>query len=215
MQRDRTVALVADDHELFRSGFSIMLKRDCGFGEVIETNTLDEALQVLGERVDITFATLDLAMPGMQSALSLQSVREIFPDLCVAVVTGSRRREDILAALAAGAHGYVLKSWSATEIAEAIQTILSGRIFVPRSLAELPREDFSQAVRNFALPTTPAVHLTQRQQEVLHLIRNGKSNKEIARLLNLTESTVKVHTNGLYRALGVRNRSGAAASRAE
>lgn len=215
MEGGRTVALVADDHELFRSGFSMMLKRDCGFFDVIETNTLDEALQVLGDRGDVSFATLDLAMPGMESPYSLQSVREIFPELCVAVVTGSRRREDILSALAAGAHGYVLKSWSAAEIARAIQTILSGQIFVPWSLAELPREDFSQAVRSFALGKSAAVHLTHRQQEVLHLIRNGKSNKEIARLLNLTESTVKVHANGLYRALGVRNRSGAAASRAE
>jgi DNA-binding NarL/FixJ family response regulator len=213
MQIERTAALVADDHELFRSGFSVMLKRDCGFTRVIETSTLDEGLQALGECADITFASFDLAMPGVESALSLQSVREVFPNVCMVVVTGSKRREDMLLALTAGAHGYVLKTWSTAEITSAVEMILDGHIFVPRSIADLPHQTSYQTSQALEAHKDGTVVLTPRQQDVLQLIRTGRSTKEIARMMNLAESTVKVHTNALYKALGVHNRSSAAAAK--
>jgi DNA-binding NarL/FixJ family response regulator len=204
------IALIVDDHEIFRAGFSLMLKRKCGFAEVIEATCLEQALEVLGQCEDVTLATFNLGMSGIASPLSLRIVREIFPRLCVAVVTALEIRDDILQALQAGVNGFVVKTWHTDQIARAIQMILDGFVFVPRSVVDLPPAPLLQAVQTAGNARTGAIHLTPRQIEVLKLIRSGKSNKEIARVLALTESTVKVHANGLYRALGVHNRASAA-----
>ncbi|GJE42008.1 LuxR C-terminal-related transcriptional regulator [Methylobacterium soli] len=210
MTHQDTIALIADDHELFRAGLSALLKRDCGFASVIEAASLDAAMQILGETPAITFASFDLAMPGVGSALSLRSVREVFPHVRVAVVSGSGDRDDIFLALQAGLHGYVPKTLGIPDITRAFQKILRGEIFVPPLVAELPAQAEPPACTEFARMPEPGVKLTPRQSDVLRLIRCGKSNKEIARSLNLTESTVKVHAVALYRALGVHNRYGAA-----
>lgn len=190
----------------------MLLRRDCAFLDVVETSSLDEAVQVLGERPDITFASFDLTIPGLVNAIDLQSVREAFASLCMVVVTGSERRDDMLMALTAGAHGYVLKSWNTATIAAAIERVLSGEIFLPPSVADLPPHEVARSAR--ALDgLNEGARVTQRQRDVLGLIRSGKSNKEIARALNLAESTVKVHTNALYRALGVHSRLSAAVAK--
>ena len=205
-----SIALIADDHELFRAGLSSLLKRDCGFALVIEAGSLDAAMQVLGENPAITFASFDLAMPGVENALSLRSVREVFPHVRVAVVSGSGGRDDIFLALQAGLHGYVPKTLDVNEIVSAFQKIIKGEIFVPPLIADLaPQAELPTGTDVARLPES-SKKLTPRQNDVLRLIRCGKSNKEIARSLNLTESTVKVHAVALYRALGVHNRYGAA-----
>jgi DNA-binding NarL/FixJ family response regulator len=209
MNHPDTIALIADDHELFRAGLSSLLKRDCGFTSVIEAASLDAAMQVLGENPAITFASFDLAMPGVGSALNLRSVREVFPHVRVAVVSGSGDRDDIFLALQAGLHGYVPKTLGIPDITRAFQKILRGEIFVPPLVAELPAQVEPPPCTELARMAESSVKLTPRQNDVLRLIRCGKSNKEIARTLNLTESTVKVHAVALYRALGVHNRYGA------
>ena len=205
-------ALVTDHHELYRCGLSVMLKNDFGFSEVVEASTMDYALQELGAHPEISFASFDFGLPGLESAHNIQSVREVFPHLRVMVVTGSNRREDVLMALRAGVHGYVLKTWSTAEISAAVRTILNGEIFVPRFLADLPADPLHRGTKVLENWKEDFARLTPRQLDVLRLIRSGYSNKEIARLLQLSESTVKVHTNALYRALGVHSRSGAAAA---
>ncbi|WP_336491804.1 response regulator transcription factor [Methylobacterium nigriterrae] len=205
-----SVALVADGHDQSRTGIAALLRRDCGVGRVIEAGTLDEALILLDEHSDITFACIDLAMPGVGTPLNLRSVREVFPKVRVAVVTSSGKREEVFLALQAGLHGYVPKALGPPGIARAFRLILDGHIFVPPMLAELP--PVPDTAPRFEATRRPAsdVRLTPRQQDVLRLIRCGKSNKEIARTLGLTENTIKVHANALYRALGVRDRYGAA-----
>jgi len=203
-------ALIADDHELFRTGLSALLRQDCGFSSVIEVGSLDAAMQVLGETPTIKFASFDLAMPGVESALSLRSVREVFPQVRVAVVSGSGGRDDIFLALQAGLHGYIPKTLCVKDIVAAFQKIIRGEIFVPSLITELPHQiELPDNTDGPHLPET-STKLTPRQNDVLRLIRCGKSNKEIARLLSLTESTVKVHAVALYRALGVHKRGDAA-----
>lgn len=202
------VAVVADDHELFRSALSAVLKSRLGFADVIETASLDEALERLGD-VRATLALFDLNMPGMATASSLLAVRECYPGVRVAVVSASERRRDILLALEAGVHGYVPKALPVDAIADALRTVLDGSIFVPPSLADVGRP-------GEPVPVTPeptgsaAVSLTPRQRDVLDLLMQGKSNKEIARALTLGEGTIKVHMAALFRTLGVQNRSAAA-----
>jgi DNA-binding NarL/FixJ family response regulator len=214
MPTDSRVVLVADDDEFFRLALKSILANALGFAQVLETCSLDEALDRLGDRTDISLALFDLTMPGMESAASLAAVRECFPQIRVAVVSGSKRRRDILLALEAGVHGYVHKGVGAPELARALEKIMAGEIYVPPSLADLPAmtEEVSSSLLPPAVPRelSRAASLTPRQREVLYLLVQGKANKEIARSLNLGEGTVKIHLASLFRNLGVNNRSAAA-----
>lgn len=208
-------ALVADDDEFFRAALSAILTKQIGFAKVIEAASLDEALEQLGTQEGISAAFFDLSMPGVQSPANLKAVRECFPSMWVAVVSGSKRRHDILLALEAGVHGYVPKCLGIKDLTAALRTILGGEIYVPPSLADLSSS--SEKPTDQLLPgdasanSESAAGLTPRQRDILALLVQGKSNKEIARTLNLSEGTVKVHMAALFRNLGVHTRSGAAA----
>lgn len=210
-------ALIADDDEFFRIALRTILKSQLGFAQVIETGSLDEAIDRLSERDDIVLALFDLAMPGMESAASLEAVRDFHQDMRVAVVSSSTRRADILTALTAGVHGYVPKGLGASELAIALEAILNGVIYVPPTIAD--REEEVEPQRKTHLDqearersADALAHLTPRQHQVLILLVRGLSNKEIARQLGLGPGTVKIHLAALFRTLGVRNRQSAAAA---
>lgn len=210
-------ALVADDDEFFRIAICSILVDRLGVAEVIETASLDEALERLSNQPEIALALFDLAMPGMESPASLGAVRELFPNTRVVVVSASQRRRDILMALEAGVHGYVPKGLGVEDLAKALELILEGFVYVPASLSQLPSTRDRAAMPRADQPPSSAsdetlAGLTPRQREVLELIVAGKSNKEIARALNLGEGTVKVHLAALFRNLGVNNRAAAAAA---
>ncbi|KMO33337.1 chemotaxis protein CheY [Methylobacterium tarhaniae] len=213
------VALIADDDDFFRLAVVAILTRSFGFVEVVETGSLDAAVdQLSNRRGAVTLALFDLAMPGMEGPGSLSAVRECFPSVKVAVVSASTERNKILTALEVGVHGYIPKGIGSAELTRAVGMILDGQIFVPASLAVLdgagPRPaleirpaglDGRQDGRQPRIPD-----LTPRQRDVLALLVEGRSNKEIARRLQLGEGTVKVHMAALLRSLGVQNRAAAA-----
>jgi DNA-binding NarL/FixJ family response regulator len=221
------VALIADDDDFFRLAVVAILTRSFGFAEVVETGSLDAALDQLSTRRGaVTLALFDLAMPGMEGPGSLSAVRECFPAVKVAVVSASTERNKILTALEVGVHGYVPKGIGSAELTRAVGMILDGQIFVPASLAVLDgagprpaleargpafegRQDWRPEGRQDGRqPRIP--DLTPRQRDVLALLVEGRSNKEIARRLQLGEGTVKVHMAALLRSLGVQNRAAAA-----
>ena len=213
------VALIADDDEFFRIALRTILSTELGFTEVVETGSLDEAVEQLSERNDVSLALFDLAMPGMQSAASLEAVRDFHQDMRVAVVSASSSRTDILTALAAGVHGYVPKGLGASELAAALKLVQGGAIYVPPAIAGRPApsngtvdEDDSGGTDEPELHARSIDFLTPRQRQVLVLLVRGLSNKEIARSLGLGEGTVKIHMAALFRGLGVRNRQAAAAA---
>jgi DNA-binding NarL/FixJ family response regulator len=202
-------ALIVDDDEFFRMALRTVLTGTLGFSDVLEAENFDRATALLSEK-KIDLAVFDLMMPGMAGPSSLKAVRDRFPDLCLVMATVSNRREDILLALQAGVNGYIAKTMGLTELSSALKQIVGGTVYVPVSITSLSitgssDEIAATAVSDLAPPLTP------RQKDVLTLIVKGKSNKEIARELELGEGTVKVHMAALFRVLGVRSRSAAAA----
>ncbi|HZX82565.1 MAG TPA: response regulator transcription factor [Reyranella sp.] len=211
MKAQKKIALIADDDEFFRMALATILTSKLKFAEVVQAASLDEAVEKLSARPDISLSLFDLAMPGMESPANLRAVRDCFETLRVAVVSSSKNRQDILSALEAGVHGYVPKGLGVADLAHALQLIVDGVIYVPPSIADLPAQGLPEAPREaVAAPKSALATLTPRQRGVLALLVQGKSNKAIARDLDLGEGTVKVHMAALFRSLGVRTRTAAA-----
>lgn len=211
MTMTRSCALIADDDAFFRIALAAILTRQFNFETVLEAGSLDDALELLGTRQDIALALFDLSMPGMKQAESLAAVRECADNVTLAVVSGSVSRQDILAALGAGVHGYIPKALGPAELVRALEVVLAGQIYVPPMLAKASASEPS-AVPAPAEPGADAMsRLTPRQREVLQALISGRSNKEIARQLGLGEGTVKIHVAALLRTLQLPNRAAAAA----
>jgi DNA-binding NarL/FixJ family response regulator len=209
----RRLAITADDDEFFRAGLKAMLTRRLGFSEVLETSSFDAAIEQLEARRGAALALFDLQMPGMDSPGSLRTIREFFPDTRVAMVSASRTREDILMALDAGAHGYISKGLSMNEMAHVLEMVMDGWVYVPPSIADIPSDPGAQLLlrgREERQSGDVSI-LSPRQRQVLGLLVRGKSNKEIGRILNLSDGTVKVHMAALFKNLGVNSRAAAAA----
>jgi DNA-binding NarL/FixJ family response regulator len=199
-------ALIADDHELFRSGMKQLLVDVLRAEDVREAETMDRALEILTNEGAGDLILVDWRMPGMSGAESLAALRDGFPEAKVAVISAWEERADILAALGAGVHGYIPKSLPSSQIATALQGILEGRIFVPAAIGK--REGGSG---DSASPKLDQDKLTLRQRDVLTELLKGQASKEIARTLDIAEGTVKIHLAAIYRALGVRTRAEAIA----
>ena len=202
--------LFLDEHTVYRRGLSSLICARVPCAEVIESNSLVQALsQLRTSTFDLVLVGMDLSSFGPLNPLNAEG--KASPATRFAIISASDTRADILASLAAGFHGFISKHQSDTDILAAITDILSGRIYVPSSLASSLAEVGDGASRA-TLPTlsTDVLKLTKRQREVLSLLTRGKSNKEIARTLDIAEATTKIHMAALLRALGVRNRTEAA-----
>ena len=206
--------LVLDEHCVYRTGLHDFIRAKIPRAEVIEASDPKEALSQIRD------ACFDLVLFGARRSSSavldfLKLGREASPNTRFAIVSASNTQTDILASLAAGFHGFISKRQSDTDILSAITDILSGRVYVPESLAEAGEANplssrFGKEALPSLLPEADVLKLTKRQREVLSLLARGLSNKEIARTLAIAEATTKIHMAALLRALGVRNRTEAA-----
>lgn len=204
--------LVADDHEVLRIGVVQLLRESFDIGALLHAETFDEALERAADP-SVRLIILDLGMPGLRCPQELARIRRARPEAKVVVFTGSDEREDILAALAAGVHGYIVKSARLDSLVERLCYILSGEIYVPAILAEraVPEAEEPKPSSLPVKPSSGALQLSDRQLQVLKGLVLGQSNKQIARDLKLAEGTVKMHIGALFRALGAVNRAHAAA----
>lgn len=189
--------LLADDHDLFREAVAAMLTAEGGV-VVVSVSRLEAVLDCLaGQTFDLIL--LDYQMPGMNGLAGLKRVRDLAPQVPVAVMSGTTLRDLATEALAHGAAGFVPKTLGIRAMIAAVKRMAAGEIFAPLSMLDAPPP--LQA---------PLEDLTRREREVLEGICNGKSNKEIARDLDVQEVTVKLHVKTLARKLGARNRTHAA-----
>ncbi|MGQ9369869.1 LuxR C-terminal-related transcriptional regulator [Azospirillum sp. ST 5-10] len=205
--------LIADDHLLFRDGLRRLLSQFKENMAFHEAGTFDEVRTLCDGELPFDLILLDLGMPGWTGFSDLGQIHARLPKALLVVVSGSERRSDLLEALENGAAGYIPKSSSAKVLMGALELVLNGGIYVP---AQAIRGDLLTSAD--AAPDDPLTatatgandQLTPRQREVLTRLREGKSNKQIAHELGLTEGTVKVHVTAILRLLGVRNRTQAA-----
>lgn len=210
-------ALISDDDEFFRVALSSLLSDRLGFPNVIQTCTFDSAVERLTSSDDIELALFDLNMPGMNNWQNLKTVRESFPEVKVAVVSGSRDRNDILTALSIGMHGYINKGLGVSELSRALHMICEGAVYLPPFLPDLTPAPDTHVLPTEIVPNQQEnagllPDFTGRQREILEMLVEGKSNKAMARALNLNEGTIKFHMSAVFRVLGVTNRVEAATS---
>ncbi|HKY38971.1 MAG TPA: response regulator transcription factor [Polyangiaceae bacterium] len=194
--------LVADDHELVRSGMRAQLTTFDAGTVVLEAADWPQTLTA-GADPTLDLALIDLRMPGRVGAEALGELLRACSALPVIVVSASDDTEDMRRALTAGAMGYLSKQEPGGVLLAAIRLVLSGGVYVPAALAGLTFKGQPPAQ-----PEAPV--LTERQLDVLHWVMAGKSNQEIADLLQVARGTVKVHLASVFRALDVTNRTQAA-----
>jgi len=193
--------LVADDHALFREGLRHVLLQFGAGVAVIEAPNCEQALSLSALNPDLDLALLDLKMPGMDGFEAMSLLLERSPALPIVVLSSSEDPADMRRALEAGAMGFISKSETAQVILSALRLVLSGGIYVPPALV---REG---AIRAQSHASAASSRLTPRQLGVLSLVVQGKSNKMIARELDLSEATVKVHVSAIMKALNAINRT--------
>ena len=198
------VILIVDQHSVYRSGLRDVIEARFKKCRVIDASTL----QNFELETSINLILIDLDCLNQHSLAILSDVVDLRPATRIAVMSASSSRADVLKCLSAGFHGFLPKLQSDEELLSAVGDLLSGRIYVPRWLADddVSRPEPPQTV-NFDLET---LRLTRRQNEILPLLAQGMSNKEIARELSIAEGTSKIHTAALLRALCARNRTEAA-----
>jgi DNA-binding NarL/FixJ family response regulator len=201
--------LIADDHEVFRIGLVQLLRRSLKVRSFLEAECFAQAIEHLKQK-DVTLAIVDLRMPGLSDPKDIARMRLLRPDAQIVVLSASDSRKDILEALSAGVHGYIVKSQHTEQLIDKLRYILSGEIYVPPVLAEWTPELIEGMEQTRAVEPVQKC-LSSRQREVLKGLVEGKSNKEIAQALNVAEGTVKMHLAALFRVLGATNRAHAAA----
>ena len=206
MTNSRHSVVIIDDHPLFRKGLIQLLRTISGFDIVGEAASGHDGLAcVLEARPDLLL--LDLNMKEMSGLEVLREVRRADIDTRVVMITVSDAEDDLVAALRAGADGYLLKDMEPESMIAALQSAASGRIVVSDALTHL----MAAALRRDLRPTSPAAAgLTDQEQRILERIAEGLSNKLIARDLDIAEGTVKVHVKHILRKLDLRSRVEAA-----
>lgn len=193
--------LLADDHPLFREGVKPVLRKLAPDLMLIEAVDYPTAFAAMADAGDVDLALLDLYMPGMSGIEGVTRFRATFPKIPVVVLSASEQVEDIHRLLFAGALGYVTKSSPSEVILSALRLVLAGGVYIPPSLLTQPGN--GGAEHDPARPTA----LTSRQIEVLRELAKGQSNKQIAKALEVTEGTVKIHLASIFRILKVNNRT--------
>lgn len=201
---DRITIVVADDHPLFRRGVVQTLSAEPDITVIGEAGTGEEALRLaIEETPDLLL--LDIGMPGAGGIATVAQITAACPSTRVLMLTVSENPDDLIEALKAGARGYILKGVPAHGLVSAVRAVNAGEVAVTPSLAgtilfEMTRDE----------PEDPLDQLTERERQVLELLGEGLSNREIAERLFLAEKTIKHYLTNVFQKLHVKSRVEAA-----
>jgi DNA-binding NarL/FixJ family response regulator len=198
-----TRVILADDHKLVRAGFRAMLKTLPDVEVVAETENGRDALELIRKHVP-DIALLDITMPGLTGLEVAARVSAEIPSVRVIILSMHTGDEYILQAIRAGIAGYLLKNAEPMELELAIRSALNGDIYMSPGVSRRVVHEFARKT-NF---TTTMDLLSPRQREILQLLAEGNSNKEIATVLNLSVKTVETHRKELMERLGLHDVAG-------
>ncbi len=193
--------LIADDHSVVREGLRMFLGRDPELAVIGEATDGEEAVRLARQlRPDVVL--MDLLMPVMDGIAATSAIRSELPETEVIALTSVLESAAVVGAVKAGAIGYLLKDTQAHELRRAIKAAAAGQV-------QLSPQASAYLVREVRAPATTGA-LTEREAEVLRLLAQGQSNKEIAQTLQIVEDTVKTHVKHILAKLGVQSRTQAA-----
>jgi two-component system, NarL family, response regulator NreC len=192
--REKITVLLADDHRLVRLGFRRMLEDEPDIEVVGEADNGLQAIE-LAENLRPAVAVVDMAMPELDGVQAILEINRRSPDTRVLVLSMYDERSYVRNALKAGALGYVLKNAIDVDLVSAVKAVAAGRRFLSEPLSFKDLESDA--------PDDPVERLTQRERQILQLIAQAHSNKEIANLLNISVNTVNVHRTNLMHSLNL------------
>ena len=200
--------LLVDDHSLFRSGIKSLLESQDGFEVVGEASDGLEGVK-RAKQLKPDVVLLDLHMPGTSGLDALQMLTEDVPETEVLMLTVSEDAQDLMQALRSGARGYLLKNIEMDFLVNSIHQAVKGEsVMSPQMSAALVNAIREPVIEKQSEKKT--VKLTPRESEIIIMLAQGESNKSIARILDLAESTVKIHVQGILRKLNISSRVQAA-----
>jgi two-component system, NarL family, nitrate/nitrite response regulator NarL len=203
---DITRVLIIDDHPLFRRGVCQLLELEPGYKVVGEAAGGQEGIE-LARQLDPDLILLDLNMKGINGLETLRTMRDHEIDARIIILTVSNAPEDLIAAIRAGSDGYILKDNDPSEMLVLISNVMKGQNAISPELTSL----LATALRQESVvESRNEASLTERETAILKCLAVGKSNKLIARELDIMESTVKVHIRNLLKKLKFRSRVEAA-----
>lgn len=197
--------LLIDDHDLFREGLKYLLPVLDDKVRYFEAGSMDKALQ-FAEKQPVDLILLDYYMPGVNGFDALDTCRARFEDTTVVVLSGEENPRIFRESIERGASGFIPKSSSRVELVAALKLVLGGGTFLPKS-AHTPLPQMQVSVSTDDAAAAAIAQLSRRQFQVLMKAVLGKSNKVIAKELDISDHTVKAHLSVAYRNLGVQNRT--------
>lgn len=193
--------LVVEDHALVREGLLQTLRGVETDAITLGAQDADEALAHLDATTDIDLVALDLMLPGLNGMAFLGILRKRFPAVPVVILSALDDPETVRRAIKQGAAGFVPKASTTESMLDALRQVLAGEIYIPPKM----REGGMTQPKNRSV--AERFGLTRGQSRVLELLIEGKTNRQIADLLGVTEGTVKIHVSAIFKALNVTNRS--------
>jgi len=195
--------IIADDHPIFREGISRLIVRAIEGAEVLETDHFDAVLRLARDGIPDLFV-LDLNFPGFCAATSIGLLRRTYPTAAIVIVSMQDDARTIQQILSLNVDGFISKAIDPMKIGDAISSVLNGEIVIigPQDAEPLPEGGVKPVIAK----------LPARQRDVLRLVVAGKTNKEIARALDLSPFTVRSHVSALLKSLDLATRSAAAAA---
>lgn len=195
--------VLTDDHVLLRQGLRGIIERRPDLKVIGEAG---DGIELLGLLKQLTahLVILDISMPNLRGIEAVREIKMIDPDLKILILTMHKDAEYLHQAMSAGADGYLLKEDADTELFSAIDRIREGKIYVSPSFKEYILEEWSRSHRSDYRPTFQPDHLTPRERQVLKLIAEGKTSREIAELLFVSVRTAEHHRTNIMDKLNLR-----------
>jgi len=195
--------LIIEDHALVREGLLLALRGLEEGAETLGAEDADQGIRQLETYDDIDLVLLDLMLPGTSGMALLGAIRKRFPTIPVVILSALDDTETATRAMRQGASGFVPKSSSTDVLLGALRQILDGEVYLPPAMRDAMER--GQGTRGKSL--ADRYGLTGAQVRVLELLTQGRTNRQIAQMLGVTEGTVKIHVSAIFKALNVTNRS--------